>query len=82
MEGDDLAARSDAIIIANRGEPAAVLVSTTEWAALQKTLAGLRETLAVVQDPLTVTDLREAQASTDDRSHTDDVIARFHARWS
>jgi antitoxin YefM len=49
-----VAATQDHIEITRNGEPAAVLVSHTEMAAL-------RETIAILSDPLAVEDIRQAE---------------------
>lgn len=49
-----VAATQDHIEITRNGEPAAVLVSHTE-------IAALRETIAILSDPLAVEDIRQAE---------------------
>ena len=51
---DDVEARHEHVVITRNGRPAAVVVSTEEWEALE-------ETLEVLQDEETVAALRESE---------------------
>ena len=51
---DDVEARHEHVVITRLGRPAAVLVSTEEWEALE-------ETLEILQDEETLTALRESE---------------------
>jgi antitoxin YefM len=62
----------DQITVTRNGVPAAMVVSVAEWEELQ-------ETIAVLSDPGTLADLREAEESGEVHS-TEDVLAGFEAR--
>ena len=51
---DDVRARHEHVVITRLGRPAAVLVSTEEWEALE-------ETLEILQDEETLTALRDSE---------------------
>jgi prevent-host-death family protein len=51
---DDVEARHEHVVITRLGRPAAVLVSTEEWEALE-------ETLEILQDEETLTALRDSE---------------------
>jgi antitoxin YefM len=51
---DDVEARHEHLVITRNGRPAAVVVSTDEWEAIE-------ETLEVLQDEQTLADLRESE---------------------
>lgn len=52
---DEVEARHEHIVITRKGRPAAVVVSTAEWEALE-------ETLEILQDEQALTALRESEA--------------------
>ena len=51
---DDIEARHEHVVITRKGRPAAVIVSTEEWEALE-------ETLEILQDEETLGALRESE---------------------
>ena len=51
---DDVEARHEHVVITRLGRPAAILVSTEEWEALE-------ETLEILQDEETLTALRDSE---------------------
>jgi antitoxin YefM len=51
---DDVQARHEHVVITRNGRPAAVVVSTAEWEAIQ-------ETLEVLEDETTLSALRESE---------------------
>lgn len=51
---DDVQARQEHVVITRQGRPAAVVISTDEWEAIQ-------ETLAVLDDEATLAALRESE---------------------
>lgn len=67
----------DQIIITRNGSPAAMIISVAEWESIQ-------ETLAVLSDPQTMSDLREAKVSraTGEVYSTEEVLADLQARQS
>ena len=73
----EVESQHDQITVTRNGTPAAMVVSVAEWESLQ-------ETLAVLSDPQTGSDRREAETSraTGEVYSTDDVLADFAARRS
>lgn len=71
----EVESQHDQITVTRNGSPAAMVVSVAEWESLQ-------ETLAVLSDPQTVADLREAELgrASGEVYDTDDVLAEFEAR--
>jgi prevent-host-death family protein len=51
---DDVEARHEHVVITRKGRPAAVIISTEEWEALE-------ETLEVLEDGETIAALRESE---------------------
>jgi antitoxin YefM len=68
-------AEQDQITVTRNGVPAVVVVSVSEWESLQ-------ETIAVLSDPATMSDLREAAETraAGEVHSTEEVLAEFEAR--
>lgn len=73
----EVESQHDQITVTRNGTPAAMVVSVAEWESLQ-------ETLAVLSDPQTLAELREAEDSrgVGETYRTDEVLADFEARRS
>jgi len=73
----DVESEHEQITVTRNGVPAAMVVSVAEWESLQ-------ETLAVLSDPKTVADLREAEETRagGEVYSTEEVLAEFEARRS
>jgi antitoxin YefM len=73
----DVESEHEQITVTRNGVPAAMVVSVAEWESMQ-------ETLAVLSDPKTVADLREAveTRAAGEVYSTEEVLAELEARRS